>query len=82
MHWLIFLTTVVLLSGCTVGTDYHRPKLDVPQSFRYEEKDARVTANADWWETLRDPVLDSLIAEALANNLTGSNPKSLRPKTA
>ena len=60
----------VLLSGCMVGPDYRRPAVDTPQSFRYEEKDARDTANTDWWKQFDDPVLDSLIAQALANNRT------------
>ena len=31
--------------------------------------EARDTANAPWWQQFQDPVLDSLIAEALARNL-------------
>jgi outer membrane protein, multidrug efflux system len=66
------LTTVALLalslSGCLVGPDYHRPVLELPQSFRYEEQSARDTANSAWWREFQDPVLDSLIAEALSNN--------------
>ena len=54
--------------GCMVGPDYRRPAVDTPQSFRYEEKEARDTANTDWWKQFDYPVLDSLIAEALANN--------------
>ena len=56
------------LSGCQVGPDYRRPVLEVPQSFRYEEKYARDTVNSAWWREFQDPVLDSLIGEALANN--------------
>jgi outer membrane protein, multidrug efflux system len=58
----------VLLTGCMVGPNYLRPVVDTPQSFRYEEKDARDTVNTDWWRQFDDPALDSLIAEALANN--------------
>ncbi len=53
-----------------VGPNYHRPAVDTPQSFRFEEKDARDTANTDWWKQFEDPALDTLIAEALANNRT------------
>jgi multidrug efflux system outer membrane protein len=70
MHRLIVLAAVLLLSSCMFGPDYHRPKLDVPQSFRFEEAAARDTANTDWWKALQDPVLGALIDEALANNLT------------
>ena len=59
---------IVFLAGCTVGPDYVRPGLDVPTSFIHAEGDARETANTDWWRQFQDPVLDQLIAEALANN--------------
>lgn len=58
----------LLLAGCAVGPDYQRPSMDMPPSFRFEEKDARDTANTEWWKAFQDPVLDALIAEALANN--------------
>jgi len=70
MRRLILFAFVLALCGCMVGPDYHRPKLDAPQSFRYEEKDARDTAGADWWKAIRDRELDALIDEALANNLS------------
>jgi len=58
----------VLLAGCTLGPDYRRPAVDVMPSYRFEEQETRDTANTDWWKEFQDPVLDSLIAEALANN--------------
>ena len=56
------------LSGCMVGPDYHRPKVDVPAAYRYEPTPTAETANIEWWKQFGDPVLDQLIAEALANN--------------
>jgi len=64
----LVIAAVALLGGCMVGPDYQKPKVDTPQSFQYAEKDARQTANTDWWKGYNDPVLDSLITEALANN--------------
>jgi len=58
----------VALGGCMIGPDYFRPKVDTPASFRYEEKEARNLADTEWWKQFGDPVLDGLIAEALANN--------------
>ena len=52
-----------------VGPDYTRPAVDAPDAFIYEPKDAADTANTTWWKQFNDPVLDELIAEALANNL-------------
>lgn len=68
MRRTIVIALTVLLAGCMVGPNYVRPKVDVPTSFRYEEKEAKETVNTIWWEQFRDPVLDGLIAEALANN--------------
>ena len=43
--------------------------MEVPAAYRYEVAEARDTANAAWWQQFQDPVLDGLIAEALAHNL-------------
>lgn len=66
----------VLLSGCTVGPDYVRPGLDLPETFRFEEREARDLANTAWWTQFRDPVLQELIRIALVEN------KDLRIATA
>ena len=65
--WVILAVGAV--SGCMVGPDYTRPALDAPAAFIYEPKDAADTANTQWWRQFNDPVLDALIAEALAHNL-------------
>ena len=65
---LIASIMVMCVAGCMVGPDYKRPTVDTPQAFRYEAKDVAETANTQWWKQFNDPVLDSLIAEALANN--------------
>jgi multidrug efflux system outer membrane protein len=63
---LLFLT--VALSGCMVGPDYRRPAVEMPKTFQFEQKEALCTADTLWWKEFKDPVLDSLILEALANN--------------
>jgi multidrug efflux system outer membrane protein len=68
MRGLLILAFAVLLSGCMVGPDYVRPVVDVPSAFRYGDGEAQQTANPEWWNQFQDPVLDALIAEALANN--------------
>jgi multidrug efflux system outer membrane protein len=54
--------------GCMIGPDYRRPELDIPRSFQYQTQDAVEAADTQWWKAFRDPVLDNLIADALANN--------------
>ena len=68
MRRLLLLALTLLLGGCMVGPDYVRPKVDAPAAFRYEDREARETADTAWWRQFQDPVLDGLIAEALANN--------------
>lgn len=68
MRWFTVTALAVALSGCMLGPDYRRPAVETMQSFRFEDKAAQDTADTDWWKQFDDPVLDSLIAEALANN--------------
>ena len=65
---IILLVVVLLLAGCAVGPDYKRPEVDIPQSFRFEEKEAKDLANTAWWEQFNDPVLNDLIQIALQEN--------------
>lgn len=58
----------ITLAGCMTGPDYTRPKVGAPAVFVYAEKEARETANTEWWKEFHDPFLDDLIGEALANN--------------
>ena len=68
MRRFVLAVLASLLAGCMVGPDYKRPAVEVPVAFRYEDRDAKATANTEWWKQFQDPVLDALIAEALANN--------------
>lgn len=65
---------VLLLSGCAVGPNYHRPVVGAPKSFMGEAAvEAREAAQpADlsrWWEGFNDPLLTKLIADAEQRNL-------------
>ena len=68
MRRFAFVLLVLPLAGCLVGPDYRRPAVETPDTFNYAAADARETANTAWWHQFEDPVLDDLIAEALANN--------------
>ncbi len=63
---------LVLLTGCTVGPDFHRPVVQVPKTFRAAEPlaDSQAASFADlkWWEVFRDEQLQSLIRRALEQN--------------
>lgn len=64
------VAAAIVACGCTVGPEYARPAIETPASFIYEVEDAADTANTEWWKQFDDSVLDSLIAEALAHNLS------------
>ena len=68
MKKVIILLAVVLLGGCAVGPDYKRPGIDVPQNWRFEEKEAKDLANTAWWQQFDDPALNELIQIALREN--------------
>lgn len=65
---LIISILLMCLSACMVGPDYKRPDIDVPQAFPHQPKNMSRNADITWWEQFNDPVLNQLIAEALANN--------------
>ena len=62
--------SVLVLSvgaGCAVGPNYERPPIEAPEQFYAQPTPAEAASFADapWWEVFRDPVLQSLIDEAL-----------------
>ena len=65
---LFFLSLILLASSCMVGPNYQRPEVDTPQTWRFEEKEAKDAANTAWWEQFNDPVLNDLIQTALREN--------------
>jgi multidrug efflux system outer membrane protein len=56
------------LFGCMIGPNYHRPIVETPPAWRFEEKEAREVGNTAWWEQFEDPVLNDLIQSALKGN--------------
>lgn len=59
------------LAGCAVGPDYRAPQPSVPAHWT-ASADARALDEvvlAEWWRQFNDPLLDGLVADALAANL-------------
>ncbi|MEO8163793.1 MAG: TolC family protein, partial [Betaproteobacteria bacterium] len=55
------------LTGCmTVGPDYRRPKVDTPE--QWPGPSVTETVSSTWWKAYDDPVLNQMIANALAYN--------------
>jgi multidrug efflux system outer membrane protein len=62
---------LLTLSACTVGPDYQRPDIAAPKKWSERPENLRLAAErpAEWWKSFNDPVLNRLIAEAVAANL-------------
>ncbi|KUZ83168.1 efflux transporter outer membrane subunit [Burkholderia ubonensis] len=72
----VAFATAVLLAGCAVGPDYHRPDTPMPAAFKEAPAGWKVAQPADgadrgaWWRVYGDPQLDTLIDKLNASNQT------------
>lgn len=64
------ITSLGVLTACSVGPEYRRPNLDVPGSYRFQEEQPGGKSIADlaWWEVYRDKQLQAILQTALNNN--------------
>lgn len=60
---------LMLLTGCTVGPDYIRPDVTAHERWTVDYQSAAGLADSQWWKQFGDPVLDSLIEQAVRGNL-------------
>jgi multidrug efflux system outer membrane protein len=65
---LLLILTIIYLTGCKLGPDFVQPEYQGPETFRFDSSTADSVVNLRWWELFNDPVLDTLITEALNNN--------------
>ncbi|MEQ1353044.1 MAG: efflux transporter outer membrane subunit [Candidatus Acidiferrum sp.] len=71
---LAVLVAAVLMAGCTVGPNYHRPVVQTPATFRDLGENTQVQpqvasyADLPWWQVFQDPQLQELIRTALKQN--------------
>jgi multidrug efflux system outer membrane protein len=65
------LTIGSLAAGCAaVGPNYERPKMPPPPQYRFVQgAQAESLADLPWWQVFDDPALQSLVRDAIANNL-------------
>ncbi|WP_269509546.1 efflux transporter outer membrane subunit [Burkholderia sp. IMCC1007] len=72
----VAVATAVLLAGCAVGPDYHRPDTSIPAAYKEAPAGWKVAQPADrtdrgpWWTVYNDPQLDALIDKLNASNQT------------
>jgi NodT family efflux transporter outer membrane factor (OMF) lipoprotein len=67
----LLLALLLAAGGCTVGPNYARPELPLPEQWSGVETAGAADAAAlqQWWTTFDDPVLASLIERTDAGNL-------------
>ena len=71
-RYLAFAGVLLLLSGCAVGPNYKRPKINSPDTYRGLPQAAGLHTGSfgdeKWWTVFQDQQLQALIREALSNN--------------
>lgn len=66
----------LLLGGCMVGPDYHRPQVAVPTQYKTlpgwteATPDAAAAPKGEWWSGFNDPLLDQLEPMVSVSNQT------------
>lgn len=74
MRKVVVLLSALFLSGCTVGPNYKRPVVSVPDSYRgltpeeAAKTQAASIADQKWWDVFQDEQLRSLMRTALQGN--------------
>jgi NodT family efflux transporter outer membrane factor (OMF) lipoprotein len=68
-------TLALLISGCMVGPDYHRPPVAVPATYRElpgwtQAEPAAAAPKGDWWTGFNDPLLNELEPLVVVSNQT------------
>jgi len=67
-----FSAGVVLLGGCTVGPDYQRPEIQLPDAWHtavLEDAATETGTPGAWWTAFDDPILVDLVKMADRQNL-------------
>jgi multidrug efflux system outer membrane protein len=66
------LIAAAFMAGCTLGPNYHRPAVQIPQNFRAPSPlpapQAESFADLKWWEVFKDPALQELVKTAIQQN--------------
>ncbi|MHC5305952.1 efflux transporter outer membrane subunit [Bartonella sp. LJL80] len=64
------LAGLLLLSGCLVGPDYQKPSFLLASHWSSDSREtpSQPAQIAGWWRRLNDPLLEKLVADAIAGN--------------
>jgi NodT family efflux transporter outer membrane factor (OMF) lipoprotein len=73
MKRMPFVLSILLVSGCAVGPEYHRPAIPLPDRFHSAHsthEGAGQTSLDTWWTEFNDPDLVRLVDEGVRQSLT------------
>src|SRR5947207_8428588 len=70
MKRYFWIVSILLLAGCAVGPDYHRPRIPVPDTFRSAPAGSGTDSIGDskWQSLFPDDTMNAMVSKALANN--------------
>ena len=74
-HTALAMSLALLLGGCMVGPDYHRPQVPVPTQYKplpgwTEAAPAAEAPKGDWWTVFNDPLINQLEPMVSVSNQT------------
>jgi multidrug efflux system outer membrane protein len=68
----LLLSSLLFISGCSIGPDYVKPASAVPDSFHNttsaQSDLQKGVIDKNWWESFHDPILTKLVTKALVSN--------------
>ncbi len=72
IYLLSIFLSLLTLQGCGVGPDYQKLDISLPSSWENAPHDTirnPPSLESAWWENFQDPLLNTLMAEAVTHNL-------------
>ena len=76
LHTALVASLAIVLGGCMVGPDYHRPQLPMPAQYKElpgwtaAAPEADASPKGDWWTAFNDPLLNQLEPMVSVSNQT------------
>ena len=76
LHTALVTSLAIVLGGCMVGPDYHRPQLPMPAQYKElpgwtaASPEADASPKGDWWTAFNDPLLNQLEPMVSVSNQT------------
>ena len=63
------LILCTILASCTVGQDYTKPEVKLPEKWQSANIAEQTELQNNWWKNFNDPILEQLIEKTNKGNL-------------